>query len=48
MITDLGTSTTGQPYRFGGKELITANVLNEYDFEARQYYSAVPGFMKLN
>ena len=47
VITDLGTKqTSGQPYRFGGKELITANGLNEYDFGARQYYSAVPGFSK--
>ena len=47
IIADLGTvATAGQPYRFGGKELITANGLNEYDFGARQYYSAVPGFTK--
>ena len=30
----------------GGKELTMANGLNEYDFGARQYYSAVPGFTK--
>ena len=46
IIPDLGTPTTGQPYRFGGKELTMANGLNEYDFGARQYYSAVPGFTK--
>ena len=47
VIADLGTNaTTGQPYKFGGKELITASGLNEYDFGARQYYSAVPGFTK--
>ena len=47
VIADLGTNhTTGQPYRFGGKELITANGLNEYDFGARQYYFAVSGFTK--
>ena len=47
VIADLGTNqTSGQPYRFGGKELITANGLNEYDFGARQYYTAVPGFTK--
>ena len=46
IIADLGTPVTGQPYRFGGKELIRANGLNEYDFGARQYYSAVPGFTK--
>ncbi len=45
-LSDLGTPTTGQPYKFGGKELITANGLNEYDFGARWYYSAVPGFTK--
>ena len=44
--SDIGTPTTGQPYKFGGKELITANGLNEYDFGARQYYSAVPSFTK--
>ncbi len=47
VIADLGTNqTSGQPYKFGGKELITANGLYEYDFGARQYYSAVPGFTK--
>ena len=47
IIADLGTvATAGQPYRFGGKELITANGLNEYDFGARQYYQAVPHFTK--
>lgn len=42
----LGTPTTGQPYRFGGKELMTANGINEYDFGARWYYPAVPHFTK--
>ena len=47
IIADLGTAaTTGQPYKFADKELITANGLNEYDFGARQYYSAVPSFTK--
>lgn len=46
IIADLGNPHGGQPYKFGGKELITANGLNEYDFGARQYYSAVPGFTK--
>ncbi len=46
VIADLGNPTGGQPYKFGGKELVTANGLNEYDFGARQYYSAVPGFTK--
>ena len=47
VIADLGTNqTSGQPYKFGGKELITANGLNEYDFGARQYYQAVPHFTK--
>ena len=47
VIADLGTNqTSGQPYKFGGKELITANGLNEYDFGARQYYTAVPFFTK--
>ncbi len=46
VIADLGTPTTGQPYKFGGKELLTTNGLNEYDFGARNYYPAVPGFTK--
>ena len=47
VIPDISTNpTTVQPYRFGGKELITTNGLNEYDFRARQYYSAVPCFTK--
>ncbi|MDE6379556.1 MAG: hypothetical protein K2L11_03715 [Muribaculaceae bacterium] len=45
---DLGTPTTGQPYKFGGKELITANGLNEYDFGARNYYPAVPAFTRID
>ena len=45
-IADLGNPHGGQPYKFGGKELITANGLNEYDFGARQYYQAVPHFTK--
>ncbi|MDE5793772.1 MAG: RHS repeat-associated core domain-containing protein, partial [Muribaculaceae bacterium] len=49
VIADLGTNqTSGQPYKFGGKELITANGLYEYDFGARQYYSAVPGFTSVD
>ncbi len=46
VIADLGTPITGQPYKFGGKELLTTNGLNEYDFGARNYYPAVPGFTK--
>ena len=48
VIADLGNPTTGQPYKFGGKELITTNGLNEYDFGARQYYSAVPAFTRID
>ncbi len=48
VIADLGTPTTGHPYNFRGKELITANGLNEYDFGARNYYSAVPGFTTID
>ncbi|MDE6481143.1 MAG: RHS repeat-associated core domain-containing protein [Muribaculaceae bacterium] len=49
IIADLGTAaTTGQPYKFGGKELMTAKGLYEYDFGARQYYSAVPGFTRID
>ncbi|MDE6547935.1 MAG: hypothetical protein K2L22_02960 [Muribaculaceae bacterium] len=47
VIADLGTAaTSGQPFKFGGKELITANGLNEYDFGARYYYPTAPGFTK--
>ncbi|MDE7345749.1 MAG: hypothetical protein K2N48_03295 [Muribaculaceae bacterium] len=46
VIPGLSTNLSAQPYKFGGKELITANGLNEYDFGARQYFSAVPGFTK--
>ncbi len=46
VIADLGSPTTGQPYKFGGKELLSANGLNEYDFGARNYDPAVPGFTK--
>ncbi len=48
VIADLGTPTTGQPYKFGGKELITTNGLNEYDFDARRYYQAVPHFTSID
>ncbi len=46
VIAGLGTPTTGQPYKFRGKELLTTNGLNEYDFGARNYYPAVPGFTR--
>ena len=36
VIANLGTGTTGQPFKFGDKELVTDNGLNEYDFESRQ------------
>lgn len=48
VIADLGSPTTGQPYKFGGKELLSANGLNEYDFGARNYDPAVPGFTKID
>ena len=36
VIADLGSNqTTGQPYKFGGKELMTANGLNEYDLSIK-------------
>ncbi len=38
----------GQPYKFGGKELLTANGLNEYDFGARRYFQAVPHFTSVD
>ena len=48
VIADLGTNPTKQPYKFGGKELITLNGLNEYDFGARNYYPAVPAFTRID
>ena len=49
IIADLGTKpTSGQPYKFGGKELLTANGLNEYDFGARRYFQAVPHFTSVD
>ncbi len=49
IIAALGTKqTTGQPYKFGGKELQTANGLNEYDFGARRYFQAVPHFTSVD
>ncbi|MDE6769012.1 MAG: hypothetical protein K2J78_04715 [Muribaculaceae bacterium] len=48
VIADLGTNLSKQQYKFGGKELLTANGLNEYDFGARQYYSAVPAFTRID
>lgn len=49
VIADIGTApTSGQPYKFGGKELVTANGLNEYDFGARNYYPAVPAFTSID
>ncbi len=44
VIADLGTGHSLQQYKFGGKELYTANGLNEYDLGARRYYQAVPMF----
>ncbi|MDE6547932.1 MAG: hypothetical protein K2L22_02945, partial [Muribaculaceae bacterium] len=48
VIADLGTNPTKQQYKFGGKELITTNGLNEYDFGARNYYPAVPAFTRID
>ncbi|MDE6697804.1 MAG: hypothetical protein K2K25_13065 [Muribaculaceae bacterium] len=49
IIADLGTKpTTGQPFKFGGKELLTANGLNEYDFGATRYFQAVPHFTSID
>lgn len=52
-ITDIsydnaGNPTSVQPYKFGGKELITSNGLNEYDFGARRYLQAVPHFTSID
>lgn len=48
VIADLGTGHGVQPFKFGGKELMTTNGLNEYDFGARQYWHAVPGFNRID
>ena len=48
VIPDLGTGNTGQPFKFGGKELISANGLNMYDFGARLHYPAVPHFTSID
>lgn len=37
-----------KPYKFGGKELISENGINEYDFGARRYWSAVPQFTSVD
>ena len=38
---------TNQPFKFGGKELISANDLNMYDFGARLRYPVVPQFDRI-
>lgn len=48
VIPGLSSVPDKQPYKFGGKELTTANGLNEYDFGARQYWQAVPGFTSID
>ncbi|MCM1491119.1 MAG: hypothetical protein NC095_09890 [Muribaculum sp.] len=48
VIADLGTGNYGQPFKFIGKELISANGLNEYDFGARRQYPAIPQFTSID
>ena len=48
VIPELGTYMGNQPFKFGGKELVRTNGLNEYDFGARQYYQAVPHFTRID
>ncbi|MCM1491121.1 MAG: hypothetical protein NC095_09900, partial [Muribaculum sp.] len=48
VIADLGTGNSGQPFKFIGKELISANGLNEYDFGARRQYPAIPQFTSID
>ncbi|MDE6379590.1 MAG: hypothetical protein K2L11_03885 [Muribaculaceae bacterium] len=48
VIVYLGTNPTSQQYKFGGKELITSNGINEYDFGARNDYPAVPAFTRID
>ena len=48
VIPDLGTGNTGQPFKFGGKELVNANGMNVFDFGARLYYPAIQPFMNMD
>lgn len=48
VIADLGSESGVQPYKFGDKELITANGLNEYDFGARRYWPSLPMFTSID
>jgi RHS repeat-associated protein len=41
-------STSGQPYKFGGKEFDGDKNLFWSDFHARQYYGTVPGFTTMD
>ena len=48
VIPDLGTDNTRQPFKYGGKELVSANGLNMYDFGARLHYPAIPQFDRVD
>ncbi len=46
VIADLGTPTTGLPYKFGGKELLTTNS-QRVRLRCKEQLSSVPGFTKI-
>lgn len=48
VIPDLGTGINLQPYKFGGKELVCVNGINEYDYGARRYWSSAPCFTSVD
>ena len=41
------SSTTGQPYKYNGKELDNHNGLNWYDYGARHYDPAIARWMAI-
>ena len=48
VIPDISTDNTRQPFKYGGKELVSANGLNMYDFGARLHYPAIPQFDRVD
>lgn len=48
VIPTLGANPSIQPYKFGGKELLSANGQNEYDFGARRYAPMIPAFTSVD
>ena len=48
IIADLGSGNFLQPFLFGGKELISANGIHEYDLGARRYWTGAPQFTTID